>query len=401
MLFSRAFAKELFVKSHAVIHHTDDQVRLFQRAAYGDVSAVVAGPEPVQNRVFHQRLHHELGHAQVQQLPGRLQSKLNMAHAVFLNGDVAFHMVEFIGKGKAVLPLVEAEAEEVRKRGHDLADIRVGRAIAHPADHVQRVVEKMGIDLRLQGGIYRFLFLGPRLAELLGQAAYAAGHVVKFPAQHAYFIVRGVSDPRLKLARAKAAASRREARHRHRDAAGQQPRDAQHHQRNEHRRRYDDREHPCQPRKNLPVRNGQRQPVGAGGNLPGDDQIAVVLVVHGPALQLLGQRLPAERLRQKGEVFLRVAYAGEHGALLVADHDLRPRVGRQQAFQLGAVKADDDVAQELHIRIVQDAAGGQHHGPVPLGSATLRGRDRPTDTARPRTQTFRWRPRCAQRAIRS
>ena len=275
-------------------------------------------------------------------------------------------MVEFIGKGKAVLPLVEAEAEEVRKRGHDLADILVGRAIAHPADHVQRVVEKMGIDLRLQGGIYRFLFLGPRLAELLGQAAYAAGHVVKFPAQHAYFIVRGVSDPRLKLARAKAAHRAREARHRHRDAAGQQPRDAQHHQRNEHRRRYDDREHPCQPRKNLPVRNGQRQPVGAGGNLPGDDQIAVVLVVHGPALQLLGQRLPAERLRQKGEVFLRVAYAGEHGALLVADHDLRPRVGRQQAFQLGAVKADDDVAQELHIRMVQDAAGGQHHGPVPL-----------------------------------
>ena len=69
---------------------------------------------------------------------------------VFLNLQIAFGVLDLPGNGDQLVALADADAEQPGQRVDHLHRIGVFAPLAHPRDGIQRVVEKMRVDLGLQ-----------------------------------------------------------------------------------------------------------------------------------------------------------------------------------------------------------------------------------------------------------
>ena len=124
------------------------------------------------NRVFNNRLKRDLVAEIVQAAlfgidrPGEL-----VFIAVRLYFQIALRVLQFVSNGDQLMPAADADAEQAGKRIDHLDSLGVFTLFAHPGDRVQGVVQKMRIDLGLQGTQLRFpqidFFLANRFHQLL------------------------------------------------------------------------------------------------------------------------------------------------------------------------------------------------------------------------------------------
>ena len=85
----------------------------------------------------------------------------------------------------------DADAEQPRQGMHHLDGVSVFAALAHPGDGIQRIVEKMRVDLRLQCPyLCHFNFL-TKLIMLLHQPLDFLHHTVKIVINFLNFIFLG------------------------------------------------------------------------------------------------------------------------------------------------------------------------------------------------------------------
>ena len=89
--------------------------------------------------------------------------------AVALNNQIAFGVLQLLFKGNQLLPLANANAKQPGQRAYHFC------RVAHPLNRIQRVVQKVGVNLRLQGFQLGFTQLGLLQPHLLHKLFNAAG----------------------------------------------------------------------------------------------------------------------------------------------------------------------------------------------------------------------------------
>ena len=101
--------------------------------------------------IFQKRLDHQLGTQAVRQffVPIHRKCKLILKPHI-LNGKIADSVFQFLLQRDNVLPLTQGDAEKFCQHGHHFSGALILFALYHPDNGVQRVIQKVGIDLRLQ-----------------------------------------------------------------------------------------------------------------------------------------------------------------------------------------------------------------------------------------------------------
>ena len=182
--------RDLFL-CHAgpVVGYGEENIRSVFPDGDQDLSVVDKTVDPMIDRVFNDRLECDFVAEIIQtgflgmDRPGKL-----VFIAVRLNLQIALRMLQFAADGNQLVPAADADAEQARKGIDHLDSLGVFTLFTHPGDRVQRVVQKMWIDLGLQGAQLRFskidLFLPDRFHQLLNlenEVAEGDGEMVNFP----------------------------------------------------------------------------------------------------------------------------------------------------------------------------------------------------------------------------
>ena len=147
--------------AHAVVAHTQEE-GLFTVFDDDPHSAVLDfALQAMDDGVFDQRLEDELGHAGFQKLlvlHFDFQREF-VSEAAFLYREIILHVVQFVGEGHGLLHVGYGVAVKSGQRLRGLRDLLAACHQGIGADGLQAVVEKMGVDLVLQGQILRLLLL--------------------------------------------------------------------------------------------------------------------------------------------------------------------------------------------------------------------------------------------------
>ena len=109
------------------------------------------------NRVFNDRLERDLVAEVIEAALVNLEAigkLILVAHG--LNLQVALRVLHLAADGDELMTLADADAEQLRQRVYHHDRFLVLPPLAHPRNGVERVVEEMRVDLRLQGSELRF-----------------------------------------------------------------------------------------------------------------------------------------------------------------------------------------------------------------------------------------------------
>ena len=96
-------------------------------------------------------------------------------------------MFHLLGKGDDLPPAAEADAKQLGQGADQLDDVHGLMFLSHPVDGVEGIVEKVGVDLRLQGAYLRLALVALLLVDHLQKAADLVHHAVEAAAELANF----------------------------------------------------------------------------------------------------------------------------------------------------------------------------------------------------------------------
>ena len=141
------------LRLHADAVVRDDEQNIIPVGLYGDfnVAGIDHQIQPVIDGIFNDGLQGDLV-AVVIQAP-RVHVKFIgelVFVAVLLDLEIALGVLDLLGDGDELVAAADADAEQPRQCMDHLDSIGVFAALTHPGDGIQRIVEKMRVDLRLQ-----------------------------------------------------------------------------------------------------------------------------------------------------------------------------------------------------------------------------------------------------------
>ena len=163
--------KHLFVAHpRAVVGNEDLKFFLRGNEPQHDPSAKEHPPERMGKYVFHNRLEHQLWDAHPVQiaefaLHTLLERKL-ARKANGLNAQKAVQVLQLVAYGHQRIGVVHAVFEHGRKRGYNIRHIHRAALDGEAADRIQRIIQKMGVDLVLQRVQLLFALLKLYLAHI-------------------------------------------------------------------------------------------------------------------------------------------------------------------------------------------------------------------------------------------
>lgn len=137
--------------ARAIVAHEDADGLALLRGIDQNAAHAAAELDAVVERIFHQRLQGELRQHAAAQL--RLDADLiaqNVPVARLLDLQIAAHMDFFFAQCDDVAPLTQGAAEEIGQARDHLDGLFVFSGLHEPDDGIERIVEKMGVDLALQ-----------------------------------------------------------------------------------------------------------------------------------------------------------------------------------------------------------------------------------------------------------
>ena len=139
------------IKAHAVVNDLNDVMRIFFKGRDFNRSAFCFFRDAVLDGVLDQGLQGDLGQSGVKQLIVGLHHIINGAlPAQLLDAHVGVAQPQLLLQGDDIPPTGERQLVELGQGHHDLLDLVRFLLFGHPADHVQRVVQEVRIDLALQ-----------------------------------------------------------------------------------------------------------------------------------------------------------------------------------------------------------------------------------------------------------
>ena len=233
--------------------------------------------------------------------------------AHFLDGQIAAHVGDLGLERVGVRPVADRRTQECGQRARHLHDLLAAPGVAHPDDGIERIIEEMRLDLRLQRLPFALALLLLAAQPFVHQFGSFGDHVVKAVGQLAKLRAGGYLAAHVQIAVLHAPHRLRQPADGVGDGARELKRE---HQRKDERRRRDEQ-------------------IGLVDPVPAAQQLLRIGDAHGG---------PARRLRRAGDVeFAAAPLAEEHPAVFGREHLLgvlllQPRVN------------------EILLRVPEDAA---------------------------------------------
>ena len=176
-LYARAQAlQHLIGKACAVIADGQDQLIILNTPRHGQAAQLVLSVKAVGQRVFNQRLQRQLGHGNRAQVFGHVDGKFQVVFIPRLGQhQIAAHVFNLLGHGGGARAGIGGIAQHLSKLIADFDHLVIAAFHGFCADDIERIIDKMRVDLRLQGaelGMQRAL----AQRQLVGHAVAQAKH---------------------------------------------------------------------------------------------------------------------------------------------------------------------------------------------------------------------------------
>ena len=145
-----------------------------------DALAIAELVQPVEQAVFDDRLQNQLHDRVVGDIRRDLGDELHVAAAAEVcQLHEEAHVLHLVAQRQKVAAVAQAEPVEARELHDDVHGFLVAARHGFPGDHVQRIVEEMRVDLRLQGAQLHVLEVLAEIVALVDEQADPADHEVE------------------------------------------------------------------------------------------------------------------------------------------------------------------------------------------------------------------------------
>ena len=150
--------------------------------------------DAVLDGVLDERLQQQAQERHVFELPvDRIQDPYRLAHPRLFDLHIRLDLLDLPPQRRNLLALIEAQPQQVAERGHHLADLAPAVILRLPADRLQRVVQKMRVDLVAQHLELQLLLLPLRPRSVRDQPFDPPDQATVTPIQPAHLVRRDES----------------------------------------------------------------------------------------------------------------------------------------------------------------------------------------------------------------
>ena len=147
--------------------------------------------DPMQHAVFHDRLQNKLWNLRIEQLARNLRLiGEQILITQLLDIDVLFQIKQFVAERHGMVDPAEAVIDHTDKRADRLADSRRSLQLRHPADGIERVADKVRVDLLLQNPDFEIMPFFVVAANCLDAVIQRLDHVIEAKIQISDLICR-------------------------------------------------------------------------------------------------------------------------------------------------------------------------------------------------------------------